>query len=266
MQGDVNMASHDSSAQILHKSHEAMQASVHSTCGPTNVPQADAQIADASARLPTPKQAAEVQKAVEYAFAGTQSVNMPMVPIAATSPSWRCVHGNIVVPSAEPQMLVASDNCCNICIQWPTVIHASSYVVELLDQGTMTAQRFMRVPEPVLSHLTDLRLEGLQPGSYAACMRCVSLCGCESAPSAWSFLPVAAAVQTGPMPSACAFGDFLVSPPSVPAGLPGATTHFCPPPPVAPPSLPLTATMPTATLPAICEEASPAGEDILCLD
>lgn len=249
-----------------------MQTSVQSTCGPTMAPEADTHMADASARLPTPKQAEQVQKAVDYAFSAAQHLNMPMIPIVTTSASWRCMHGSLIPPTAEPQMLIANDNCCNICVQWPTVIHATAYVVELLDQTTMTAQRFMIVSEGSLNHLTDLRLDGLQHGAFAACVRCVAPCGCESAPSPWSFLP--ASIAPGPLVPLAAS---LVLPAVVPAIVPGAAPQLlglCPPPPSAPPCLPgalptvLPALTATATLPAIAEDTPvcDASDDILCLD
>jgi len=181
---------------------------------------------------------------------------IPIMANTATVPSWRCMHNNIVIPSAEPQMLVAGDASCSVCIQWPTVIHASAYVVELLDQATMIAQRYMRVPEGPLPALMDLRVEGLQPSAYAACVRCVAPCGCESTSSAWSFLPA------GSMPSLQGL------PPNQPACMPAnlLQPHCCPPPPSAPPSLPSAMTMPPTSLPAIPEESSDVAAEILCLD
>merc|ERR1719506_2754747 len=67
--------------------------------------------------------------------------SMPLMPCAATVPAWRCLHNNIVLPPVAPEMLTSEESCCNICIQWPTVVHASAYVVELLDQNAMVAQR-----------------------------------------------------------------------------------------------------------------------------
>merc|ERR1719271_1218364 len=158
-----------------------------------------------------------------------------IVPSFGTTPSccsapWRCIHNNIVLPPEAPEMAAASDNCCSACIQWPLVIHASAYVVELLDQGTMIAQQFMRpMPEGVVASLVDLRVDGLQPNNeYFARVRCVAPCGCESAPSPWSFLPAGSIAPSGTVP-------------------------------LAPPSLPLAATTSTAALPPIPEEAMETG-------
>merc|ERR1711966_66233 len=107
------------------------------------------------------------------------------------------------------------------------------YVIELLDQGTMASQRFVRgMPAGLLPPLVDLRVDGLQPSAYAASVRCVAPCGCESACSPWSFLALASV----PPPVAPAFP----LPPN------GSAASLCPPPPFAAPALPASATMPTA--------------------
>merc|ERR1712232_443620 len=125
-----------------------------------------------------PNQPLEVQHSVGYAC----SCPMP------SATSWRCTHGNIVVPAAIPEMAIVGEAGCSVRLQWPTVVHASAYVVELIDQGTMASQRYLHVsPGGVLPTVTDVQVDGLQPSVYAASVRCVAPCGCESACSPWSF-------------------------------------------------------------------------------
>lgn len=201
--------------------------------------------------------------------AQVQSTCVPaqnLMPIAtSTVPDWRCAHGSIVISPVAPEMLVAPDDCCSACIQWPTVVHASAYVVELLNQRTMQSQRYMRVmlPEGILPALVDLRVDGLEASPYAACVRCVAPCGCESAPSQWSFLHLGSMVPVTTM---------QMVQPTVLASAPvlSSTPQPCPPPPSTPPSLPLSALVPTVTLPQIPEEAldvvGNANDDVLTLD
>jgi len=194
---------------------------------------------------------------------------MPMITRTSTTPAWRCMHHNIVIPSAAPEMLAAGDNGCGVCIQWPTVIHASAYVVELLDQVSMVAQRFMHMtPEGVLPALMNLRVDGLQPSAYATCVRCVAPCGCESSPSPWSFvsgvLPMAHPQQM------LAPNVPHMLPPNVPPAAPVLATHSCPPPPSAPPSFPSINAVPTISLAPIPEDTvisvEACADDILTLD
>lgn len=186
------------------------------------------------------------------------AATMPSIPSGTAMPGWRCIHNNIVLSPAAPEMLAASDNFCSVCIQWPTVVHASSYVVELLDQGTMMAQRFLRpMQEGALPALVDLRVDGLQPTAYSSCVRCIAPCGCESAPSAWSFFPLGSL----PAPNMASAPQMLA--PTAPSSPP-----MCPPPPCAPPSFSFTTTAPT-TLPPIFEETMDTGnccEEPLTLD
>merc|ERR1712137_880769 len=81
-----------------------------------------------------------------------------------------------------------------VSVQWPSVAHAVAYAVELREAWSPTAERFLRsAPLATLGSLVELRVGGLRPGPlpgrcYAAQVRCVAACGCESAPSAlgWS--------------------------------------------------------------------------------
>merc|ERR1711959_55201 len=194
----------------------------------------------------------------------------------STCPDWRRTHGNILLAPCQPEILVSVNSGCSVRIQWPTVVHATAYVVELLNQSTMTAQRFMRVmlPDGPLPAVVDLQVDGLQPGTYAACVRCVAPCGCESSPSPSSFLVVGTATQEKNMASPQAMQIVATAPAPLPLSCPPhfTTPPSCPPPPSAPPSLPLSAIVPSASamLPQIPEEAMDdignEGCDILTLD
>jgi len=110
--------------------------------------------------------------------------------LSAGTPGWRCAHGAVIPPPAVPELVPYEEVSRSVCIQWPTVVHATAYTVELLEEGSNSAERFTRaVPEILPEALVELRVGNLNPGAYAACVRCVAPCGCESAPSAWSFLP-----------------------------------------------------------------------------
>jgi len=197
------------------------------------------------------------QPTLQEAFPVSQSLSLQMAAIASPSADWRCMHGNIVVPAASPAITLADATGCRLHLQWPTVLHASAYVVDLLDQGTMTSQQFTRAhPEGPLPTLMDLCVDCVGPSSYAAHVRCVAPCGCVSNPSAWSVLlgfPVPAAIRA---PSVA---------PTALEGLPCS----CPPPPIAPPSFP-SAHASLAALPPVPEgtadQGAEEGEDILLLD
>jgi len=244
--------------QPLLSNYMGMESSVQLTHGPSTVLDAGNRLPEANAAFSQPSPAPQVQQTGNC----TCSPAMPMMATTYTAPDWRCIHNNIIVPTAAPEMLVTSDNCCSVCIQWPTVIHASAYVIDLLNQSTMTTQRFVRVmSEGVLPALVDLRLDGLQPCAYAASVRCQAPCGCESSCSPWTFMTLS---PVAPAPcETVSFGSFG------PATAPGAAPPLCPPPPSAPPSLPLV-TMPVKTLPPITEEAmdgiATCDDDILTLD
>lgn len=212
--------------------------------------------------------AAQMQSSTNQPCVPLQPLSMPFLTTPSPVADWRCSHGSIVVPAAAPEIMASSENGCSVSIQWPTVVHASSYVVEILDLSTMTTQRFMRgVPECVLPALMDLRVDGLRSSACAACVRCIAPCGCESAPSPWSY---ATPLQPLAPPLAT---TLLLPPPPQASGL-GMVPHSCPPPPAAPPSLPMTAVqVPTVTLPAIPEEngamaemPSNCSEECLTLD
>lgn len=199
--------------------------------------------------------AAQIQSSTNLPCVPLQPLSMPLVTSPSPVADWRCSHGSIVVPASAPEIMASGENGCSLCIQWPTVVHASSYVVEILDLSTMTTQRFMRgVSESVLPALMDLRVDGLRSSACAACVRCVAPCGCEAAPSPWSYV-------TPFQPLAPPVGSTLLLPPPPQASGLGLMPQMCPPPPAAPPSLPLTTVqVPTVTLPAIPEEHGATGD------
>ncbi|CAK0894939.1 unnamed protein product [Prorocentrum cordatum] len=75
----------------------------------------------------------------------------------------------------------------SLLIQWPTVVHATAYQLEL-KQEDGSVERYTRVAAegsgPDMA-LAELRIGGLRPGPCCACVRCVAPCGCQSAPSPW---------------------------------------------------------------------------------
>eukprot|EP00929_Paragymnodinium_shiwhaense_P013629 TRINITY_DN121470_c0_g1_i1.p1 TRINITY_DN121470_c0_g1~~TRINITY_DN121470_c0_g1_i1.p1 ORF type:complete len:850 (+),score=170.28 TRINITY_DN121470_c0_g1_i1:156-2705(+) len=118
----------------------------------------------------------------------TQTITDFSVPPPA--PDWISASGNLIPSPAAPELLPVFENGRSICIQWPMVIHATAYTVELFEEGSASSERFTRaVPEGMTEALVELRVGNLQPTAYAACVRCVAPCGSESLPSPWSYLP-----------------------------------------------------------------------------
>jgi hypothetical protein len=195
-------------------------------------------------------------------------LSMPVMLSPPMLPDWRCVHGSIVVSPSAPEVVASGENCCSLCVQWPTVVHASAYVVDILDLSTMISQQFMRgVSEILLPPLMDLRVDGLRSNQCVACVRCIAPCGCESPCSAWSYLPTAQPVVPA---TTLLLPQILPLPKGVGADQ-GVILHSCPPPPTAPPTLPSSvAQVPTVTLPAIPEESGKllrnCSEECLTLD
>jgi len=229
----------------------------------------DSYLATSAPILSTPPMSPQVQNSFNFGSFPAQSVEMPMMTRTSTSSAWRCMHNSIVVPSAAPEMFATGDICCGVCMQWPTVIHASSYVVEFVDQTSMVAQRFTHIsPEGMLPTLMTMHLDGLQHSSYAACVRCVAPCGCESTASPWSF--VSGAIPLAPPVHMLAPNVAQLLQPNAPTAAPH---HSCPPPPMAPPTFPSTASLSPMPmpLPPILEEGAMSvidncPEDILTLD
>lgn len=145
---------------------------------------------------------------------GRQVATPYMQPFAgqvpAGSPGWRCVHGAVNPPPSTPELCLADEQGFAIVVQWPSVNHATAYVVELRESGSQQAERFMRsVPAQALGSLVELRIGGLRPGTPGQCfvaqIRCIAPCGCESdaSPPGMSqpfSLPVAATQHTPAMP------------------------------------------------------------------
>lgn len=202
--------------------------------------------------------------------------------LVASTPSWRCPSGAILPPPAAPELVPYEEASRSVCIQWPTVVHATAYTVELLEEGTAAAERFTRaVPEIMPEALVELRVGNLNPGAYAACVRCVAPCGFESAPSAWSFLPPLwlppppLGWQPG-MPAQVPLGGMQPVEPTL-AALPGITAtgqtllatsptaqsaaQQPPPPPSAPPSWPAASPPPAAPAGSAAVAAVGTAED-----
>jgi len=136
--------------------------------------------------------------------AAAPAVSMPSLGLPAgdyqqmqpyvQSPGWRCIHGMVNPPPPTPELRLADDAGFAILVQWPSVNHATAYVVELRESGSQRVERFIRsVPAQAMGSLVELRIGGLRPFGmpgqyYIAQVRCVSACACESEPSppGWS--------------------------------------------------------------------------------
>jgi len=216
----------------------------------------------------------------------------------ATTPGWRCFHGNLIPAPAAPELLAFEEaaGTRTILIQWPCVIHAASYSIDLYDEGTANIERFHRnASEGLQEALAELRVVNLQPGSYGACVRCVAPCGCESVASAWSFLssscmpapPLGAGWQypsqaTSPYVGGSSSSTALLSTNPNHVGRIGSsllgTGAPPPPPPSAPPSTAGVAaggtgqTGPPSAPPSVAPSLAaagpppPTGSDVLVLD
>lgn len=232
----------------------------------------------------------------EHAY--TVPMQQPVIATATPAPSpspWRCHHGSITVAPAAPEMIISAQNghTCSICIQWPLVVHATGYIVEIQNQNTLTTQKFMRVmlPEGNMPHLVDLQVDGMEPGPYAACIRCVAPCACESVASQWSYMQIPsiapAILSSAPpivMPAMPVSSVPVTTMPlgsipftsGAPMCVPVATAptailpSICPPPPLAPPSIPASVTKSPSLLPGIPEEvvvgSGPESQEVLTLD
>lgn len=180
--------------------------------------------------------------------------SLPMISVNMPAPCWRCVHGSIVVPPEAPELAAACDNArLSLSMQWPAVVHASAYVVEVSD--TTTTHLFSHGGSPAggATMLMNLRINAVQPGTHASRVRCVAPCGCESAPSQWSVLQISGMRSAMPLAP-----PLQLLPSGPPCFNPSAGAPFSPPPPSAPPSSsPASVTMvaQTTMLPAIPEEA-----------
>jgi len=123
---------------------------------------------------------------------------------------WRCAHGAVIPPPPPPEVFAADEAGFSVVIRWPSVGHASAYVVELRETGSAFMERFIRSAESAgPGSLMELTVGGLRPiqgRTYMGQVRCISHCGCESAPSREGYSPPmgcqmmreAAIVATGP--------------------------------------------------------------------
>lgn len=138
------------------------------------------------------------------------------LPAYVQPPGWRSASGMVVPPPPPPELRAADEYGCAVSIQWPAVIQAAAYVVELREAGSTAFERFVRAaPEAKLGTLVELRVGGLRPGPapgrvYCAQVRTVGADGSESAPSnpGWS----------APLPSLMSPGDTPTGIGSTPPG------------------------------------------------
>jgi len=178
----------------------------------------------------------------------------PALPVNV--PGWRSITGMVVPPPAMPELRAADDHGFAVSIQWPTVLQAAAYVVELREAGSTAVERFVRsAPEAKLGALVELRVGGLRPGPahgrvYVAQVRTVGTDGSESAPSPPGWSPPLGG-QLPASADAAAWQPYVASdtsapPPPLP---PSTAAPSAVPAPVAPPSAPPLAAPPAAPPP-----------------
>mmetsp|Transcript_49569 Transcript_49569/g.153008 ORF Transcript_49569/g.153008 Transcript_49569/m.153008 type:complete len:859 (+) Transcript_49569:47-2623(+) len=148
---------------------------------------------------------------------------------AEAGTGWRCAHGAVIPPPPVPEVHPADDYGFAVSVQWPSVSHAAAYVVELREQSSSSVERFMRsAPMATRGSIVELRVGGLRPSGppgqrYAAQVRCIADCGCESAPSAPGWSPTVGASQQPPQPATqVAQGSPTMLPAMAPAMAPPA--------------------------------------------
>eukprot|EP00930_Biecheleria_cincta_P006534 TRINITY_DN10755_c1_g1_i1.p1 TRINITY_DN10755_c1_g1~~TRINITY_DN10755_c1_g1_i1.p1 ORF type:complete len:878 (+),score=162.05 TRINITY_DN10755_c1_g1_i1:65-2698(+) len=128
-------------------------------------------------------------------------------------PSWRMPSGLVVPPPATPELRPADEFGFAVSVQWPAVLQAAAYVVELREAGTAAFERFVRsAPEAKLGTLVELRVGGLRPGPppgrvYMAQVRTVGADGSESLPSPPGWSPPLPSVEAGCAPAAAGAGE-----------------------------------------------------------
>merc|ERR1719230_2040254 len=116
----------------------------------------------------------------------------------------------VVPPPARPALRPADEYGFAVSVQWPAVLQAASYVVELREAGSTALERFVRAaPEAKLGTLVELRVGGLRPGPppgrvYMAQVRTVGADGFESMPSPPGWSPPLPSVEGGAAAAACA--------------------------------------------------------------
>lgn len=158
-------------------------------------------------------------------------------PAYTSSPGWRTATGLILPAPAAPELRPADNTGCAISVQWPAVLQASAYVVELREAGSPAFERFVRTaPDPGLTAIVELVVGGLRPSAppgrvYMAQVRAVGPDGSESAPSPPGWSPPL-------MPLGPPGGLMIPPPPPAPLGtLPPLGLPPGPPVPTASPSL-----------------------------
>merc|ERR1719510_1625742 len=57
---------------------------------------------------------------------------------------WRCSHGNVLPAPPVPEIHLADEYGFALSVQWPSVSHATAYVIDLKEAGSQTVERFMR--------------------------------------------------------------------------------------------------------------------------
>eukprot|EP00931_Biecheleriopsis_adriatica_P087988 TRINITY_DN6238_c0_g1_i1.p1 TRINITY_DN6238_c0_g1~~TRINITY_DN6238_c0_g1_i1.p1 ORF type:complete len:901 (+),score=180.15 TRINITY_DN6238_c0_g1_i1:57-2759(+) len=135
------------------------------------------------------------------AAAAAAAAGYPVAPGAP--PTWRSPSGLVVPPPATPELRPGDEFGFAVSVQWPAVLQAAAYVVELREAGTTAFERFVRsAPEAKLGTLVELRVGGLRPGPppgrvYMAQVRTVGADGSESAPSPPGWSPPLPSVEAG---------------------------------------------------------------------
>lgn len=195
----------------------------------------------------------------------------------ASSACWFCPHGFVIPPPMAPELEVAggaevATDCLNLQIRWPSVIHASEYVVQICELGAALADPVScTVPSDAHAVLVELCARGLALGRpYAANVRCVAPCGCQSQESAWACLipcswdtsdgEWACAQQTSvPLAPECLQQTVISLPPAVSklAALPDPPST--PPPVLEPVPEPLPAPTAPAQAPALTPRSVPGS-------
>jgi cold shock CspA family protein len=136
-----------------------------------------------------------------------------------SSPAWRCSHGTMISTAPMPELRWL-DNSSNsgpaLIVQWQAAAHAAAYMVEVYEEGSAVVDRIpFMAPGAMPGSLIELQLNGSKPLAeqrYRVQLRCISTCGCESAPSSAAWSPPQRA-GAGPevhkvasMPGICAAG------------------------------------------------------------
>mmetsp|Transcript_26121 Transcript_26121/g.60906 ORF Transcript_26121/g.60906 Transcript_26121/m.60906 type:complete len:822 (-) Transcript_26121:226-2691(-) len=142
----------------------------------------------------------------------------PSLPPYVPTTAWRSLSGMVVPPPGAPEMKPADDFGFAVSIQWPAVLQASAYIVELREAGSATFERFVRAaPEAKIGTLVELRVGGLKPAPgqgriYVAQVRTVAADGSESVPSppSWS-PPLPPHLPPAPPASAASAGGGILS-------------------------------------------------------